>query len=76
MGDAGYVDEKGHHHYYNHASDDKVVRDVTLTSFHIQKYEITLKELDLYTSAKNLNLITKKIGATENIMPQIIQSMV
>ncbi len=59
MGDAGYVDENGHHHYYNHASDDKVVRDVTLTSFHIQKYEITLKELDLYTSAKNLNLIAK-----------------
>jgi len=51
MGDVGYLDEKGERQYFTNSTDNNASRDVTLSSYHIQKYEVTYRELDIYTEA-------------------------
>lgn len=52
MGDEGVPDESGELQYLSPDSDDKVVRNVTLSSYSIQKYETTVKEFDAFTQLK------------------------
>ena len=57
MGDAGFIDPKGEKHYWSPDSDDKVTRNVTLTSYSIQKYEVLFKDFDYWTKLTGKPLI-------------------
>ena len=50
MGDVGYVDKKtGKRRYFGRGDDTIPVRQVTLTSYSLLKYEVTYKEYDIYS---------------------------
>jgi len=54
MGDVGYIDANGKQQYFTNSTDNNASRNVTLSSYHIQKYEVTFRELDIYTQEAKL----------------------
>ncbi len=52
MGDIGYTDAHGKHQSFTYDDDNTVLREVTLSPYSVQKYEVTYKETDVWTKVK------------------------
>ena len=57
MGDAGYIDKDGQQRFWSAGDDNKITRNVTLSSYSIQKYETTFEQMDSWTYAIGKELI-------------------
>lgn len=48
MGDVGYLDEQGRKQYFSRSSDNKLIREVTISSYSIMAFEALYEEVSLY----------------------------
>ncbi|MCG8697357.1 MAG: formylglycine-generating enzyme family protein [Bacteroidales bacterium] len=76
MGDEGYVDSNGVHHYFTGDRTSRPAHKVTLDSYSIMKYEITFKEFDLFTNATGQELVGKKYRTDPDMQPNLSVKMV
>ncbi|TAJ01856.1 sulfatase, partial [Marinilabiliaceae bacterium JC017] len=51
MGDVGYIDENGREQLFSGDPETLPVHKVTLDSYSMQRYEVSIKEFDIYTKA-------------------------
>jgi formylglycine-generating enzyme required for sulfatase activity len=70
MGDVGYTDANGKHQSFSNDGDNTVLHKVTLSPYSVLKYEVTFKELDIYTSAIGETLINKKRRSYPEMQPE------
>ncbi|TAJ08686.1 hypothetical protein DMA11_21040, partial [Marinilabiliaceae bacterium JC017] len=51
MGDVGYIDQNGREQLFSGDPETLPVHKVTLDSYSMQRYEVSIKEFDIYTKA-------------------------
>lgn len=71
MGDIGYVDETGQKHYFTAIHTDAANRDVTLSTYFIQRYEVTFSEFDMFIRMTGQKEVNPKLrGKAEHAKPE------
>jgi formylglycine-generating enzyme required for sulfatase activity len=59
MGDVGYTDANGQRQLFGRGGDTTVLRQVTLSSYSALKYEVTFKEMDIYSRAIGEEMVSR-----------------
>ena len=59
MGDVGYTDQNGNFRYFTGDRNTRPVHEVTLTSYSIQAYEVTMDDFDRYSKSIGEEMIAK-----------------
>jgi sulfatase modifying factor 1 len=70
MGDVGYTDANGKHQSFSNDGDNTVLRKVTLSPYSVLKYEVTFKEMDIYSQSVGDKIIRAKKRHFDNHQPE------